>query len=236
MKLRMAAASSAIALIGLASAAHAGSATIGNITITQIGAQNPGTFNNDPTGQFMGTSSAIYNGVLGPISFVAGADTTGVTNGTSGSAAAPDQETTNYLWGLNDGTTVTFTNGPTTSFLIWWGSIDSIANANRYDNILTLSNGDAITGSDLVNAGAALGNIDGQGTQTGLPDNQWFMISDTTAFDSFRVNSSQNAFEFDMATSTPEASTWAMLLLGFAGLGFAGYRKAKAGRIALSIA
>ena len=28
----------------------------------------------------------------------------------------------------------------------------------------------------------------------------------------------------------PEASTWAMMLLGFAGLGFAGYRKSKAGR------
>jgi hypothetical protein len=27
---------------------------------------------------------------------------------------------------------------------------------------------------------------------------------------------------------TPEASTWAMMSLGFAGLGFAGYRKARA--------
>ena len=36
--------------------------------------------------------------------------------------------------------------------------------------------------------------------------------------------------------STPEPSTWAMLLLGFAGLGFAGYRKAQGGRIAPSIA
>ncbi len=34
----------------------------------------------------------------------------------------------------------------------------------------------------------------------------------------------------------PEASTWAMMALGFAGLGFAGYRKAKGGRMALSIA
>jgi hypothetical protein len=28
----------------------------------------------------------------------------------------------------------------------------------------------------------------------------------------------------------PEPSTWAMMLLGFAGLGFAGYRRARAGR------
>jgi PEP-CTERM motif len=30
----------------------------------------------------------------------------------------------------------------------------------------------------------------------------------------------------------PEASTWAMMLLGFAGLGFAGYRRAREPRAA----
>jgi PEP-CTERM motif len=35
---------------------------------------------------------------------------------------------------------------------------------------------------------------------------------------------------------TPEPSTWAMMLLGFAGLGFAGYRKAQGGRITPSVA
>ena len=37
-------------------------------------------------------------------------------------------------------------------------------------------------------------------------------------------------------SSVPEPSTWAMLLLGFAGLGFAGYRKAHSPRTALPIA
>ena len=33
----------------------------------------------------------------------------------------------------------------------------------------------------------------------------------------------------------PEPSTWAMLVLGFAGLGYAGYRRAKAGRATLAV-
>jgi PEP-CTERM motif len=39
-----------------------------------------------------------------------------------------------------------------------------------------------------------------------------------------------------LTTGIPEASTWAMMLLGFAGLGFAGYRKTKRGEPVLSAA
>jgi hypothetical protein len=39
---------------------------------------------------------------------------------------------------------------------------------------------------------------------------------------------SSNSFEIaQIATSAPEPSTWAMMLLGFAGLGFAGYRRTR---------
>ena len=40
----------------------------------------------------------------------------------------------------------------------------------------------------------------------------------------------QNSFSFlhsDTALSTPEPSTWAMMLIGFVGLGFAGYRASR---------
>jgi hypothetical protein len=36
----------------------------------------------------------------------------------------------------------------------------------------------------------------------------------------------------DVIASTPEPATWAMMVIGFAGLGFAGYRKARTGRLA----
>jgi len=39
-----------------------------------------------------------------------------------------------------------------------------------------------------------------------------------------------------VGTGVPEVSTWAMMLLGFAGLGFAGYRRGKKGTFALSAA
>jgi hypothetical protein len=42
-------------------------------------------------------------------------------------------------------------------------------------------------------------------------------------------------FSADTATSTPEPSTWAMLLLGFAGLGFAGRRSRKAERAMIGV-
>jgi hypothetical protein len=43
-------------------------------------------------------------------------------------------------------------------------------------------------------------------------------------------------FTLEIGAAVPEASTWAMMTLGFAGLGFAGYRKAKTSRTALSAA
>ena len=58
-------------------------------------------------------------------------------------------------------------------------------------------------------------------------------ITFTLAFDVGEI-SPPNFIEFGTGTvtlngayATPEPSTWAMMLLGFAGLGFAGYRKVK---------
>ena len=49
------------------------------------------------------------------------------------------------------------------------------------------------------------------------------------------LNSFKSDVSGDFSSAVPEPSTWAMMLLGFAGLGYVGFRKARA-RSAISIA
>jgi hypothetical protein len=147
-------------------------------------------------------------------------------------AAQPLGDFTPFLYasgvsGYGPAASVTFSTGLNT-IDVYWGSIDSLA-GNGADNILTLSNGDVVTGTDLV---ADIGAL-GVGSQTLPEDNQWVQISDTASFNGFTATATTGTFfEFDMAGSAaaPEPSTWAMLLLGFTWLGFAGCHRTKAGR------
>jgi PEP-CTERM motif-containing protein len=69
-----------------------------------------------------------------------------------------------------------------------------------------------------------------------------FFNEGTAAAPDFQATANSGAiFETGLPGTTrggtvPEPSTWAMMLLGFAGLGFAGYRKAHSARTALSAA
>lgn len=189
------------------------------------------TFNNNTLGALTGFSTAIYNGTPGPIEFAAGADTLGVVIGNLGGVhASPHGDPTNYLYGLREGTTVYFGSQAspvaTTSFLIHWGSIDALF-PGGYDNVLKLSNGNMVTGTDLVTLGFAVGD----GSQANPLNNRWFLISDTQPFTSFTAFSDLNSFEFDMAV--PEPATWAMMILGFGLVGFAARRRE---RLALAAA
>ena len=242
----------ALASISFATAAIAGSVTIDNLTITQIPAEDPGTFNSNPLTATTGYSSVSDWAYRGGIAFSTDG---GVQQGTTGSYAQPFGDTTHYLYGVNGpaapfyiynggltGSVVMFTSYYPDSFNIYWGSIDALTTntgSTRYDNTLTVyavgpdNIIGSVTGSELV---AALGLLNprvyGQGDQFSANDNQWFNISADVPILAFNAYSTNNAFEFDMAV--PEPATWAMMTLGFAGLGFAGFRRNGRPKVAIA--
>jgi hypothetical protein len=240
----------AIAL-ALATNANAASFTFGNLIITQIAPENPTTFDNNPTGStgFLENSTVCDSAYCGPIQLSSDG---GVANGTSNLAATPAGDTSNYLWGVNgvnplgfNGAEVVFNpaiaNAFPNSFNLYWGSIDALTTnpdgSPRYDNTLsvhTLANTvDSVTGSQL--AAALVFGVNGFGDQFSANDNQWFNIRDTAGpIVFFTASSTNNAFEFDMGSSVPEPSTWAMMMLGFAGLGYAAFRRNAHARSALA--
>jgi hypothetical protein len=66
---RLLLATAALASIGFATGVRAGSVTIDNLTITQIPAEDPGTFNNNPLGATTGYSSVSDWAYRGGIAF-----------------------------------------------------------------------------------------------------------------------------------------------------------------------
>jgi hypothetical protein len=117
--------------------------------------------------------------------------------------------------------------GTQNKFGLFWGSIDSCNSVafylgNSATPFLTLF------GNNL-NAVPALGF---NGDQSGALTNAYVTFTGLS-FDKIVLASSGNSFEFDNISygsnldnvgPVPEPSTWAMMLLGFAGFGFA-YRR-----------
>jgi hypothetical protein len=223
-----------------ASGSEAGTYTVPatSLSLTDVAGMTAGAFSNNPVGTTSGSSWALTSAGLTRIVFWTDG---GVAQGsTPGVSAAPANDGGRYIFGVGgangnptgfgaDGTTIQFlgSNGAplaVTWFYMLWGSIDT-ASGDGVANTLTLGNGDVVTGADLVSAGDTFANaVNGDGDWYNANDNQWLKISDTTPFSEFNARASQNSFEFDMAASAPEPSTWAMMLIGFAGLGYASYK------------
>ncbi len=216
---------SALATFGFAAAANAA------VVVTQIGAENTLTFDNNPIGATSGSSIVCDSAYCGGIKWTApgGGD---VSGNLPNNYAEPLGDKSHYLYSgpnSNDLATVTFDH-PTWSFNIYWGSIDGQP-PSSFENTMTLYLTDmstlTLTGTDLEFLVGALGS----GSHTNPLDNQWLNIAVTGDFQiaSFSAASGKPTFEFDMAA--PEPSTWAMMGLGFLGLGYAAFRrKAKASR------
>jgi hypothetical protein len=137
-------------------------------------------------------------------------------------AAPLGEGNTTYFAVEGGGTELATFATPQTSLRIYWGSIDGNVGENN-NNSITI--GDfTLTGADLVARGAL-----GTGDQNNPLDNELVTITGLDPFTQVKFSSTGNAFEFSLA-SVPEPSTWAMMALGFAGLGYAAFRRNSNGR------
>jgi hypothetical protein len=114
---------------------------------------------------------------------------------------------------------------PQTSLSIYWGSIDGDVNENNVNSLAISVDGFTLTGADLVALGAL-----GEGNESDPRDNQLVRITGLAPFTQVTFSTTGNAFEFTLGPGVPEASTWAMMTLGFVGLGYAAFRRNTKGR------
>jgi hypothetical protein len=207
---------------GFAIAARAGSVTIDGLTITQIAPEDLGAFDEIPIFTTNFVTTVCDNTYCGQIVVTGGL----VANQMNQLYSTPPLgDLSHYVYGESGNpATVTF-QYPTPSFNFYWRPIHA-ASSGSVDDVLIVNGRQSVTGTELVAAGSALSP-----KVTGSPPgtsgvHQWFNISDNEGpILSFTATSSFDlAFSFDMAT-VPEPSTWAMTLIGFIGLGFAGYRR-----------
>jgi hypothetical protein len=138
---------------------------------------------------------------------------------------------TTYMSVEGGGTEMASWATPQTSLSIYWGSIDAnVPGAPSGGNINDLSitvDGYTLTGLDLMAMGAH-----GTGSQTDPKANELVTITGLAAFTEVEFHTSRNAFEFTLGSSSsvPEPATWAMMMLGFAGLGYTAFRRNSKGR------
>jgi hypothetical protein len=98
----------------------------------------------------------------------------------------------------------------------------------------TFSHDDGLTfsiGSDLVvNAPGPTSAVTTTGTYTGPSGNEPFVLTYAETDGAPAVLN----VDLPLTSSVPEPSTWAMMIIGFAGLGFARYRQASKARVIVS--
>jgi hypothetical protein len=119
-----------------------------------------------------------------------------------------------------------------TSISIYWGSTDG--NPSNMNSFAVTIDNYTLTSADLVSMFGASGD----GSETGPQANQLVTITGLGLFTTATFTSTGTAFEFSLVTptanqtgGTPEPSTWAMMMLGFAGLGYAAFRRNSKGRV-----
>jgi PEP-CTERM motif len=202
---------------GLALLALTGAAGAATVTLTPETALSPNYF----VGQSVGSNT--FSVGTDKWSLVSG--TAGIRTGTTAQFSAdPLGDTLPYM-SVEGGSTEQVVFGtPRTSLSLYWGSIDGNQGGNNNLNTLTLGSF-TLTGADLVTKGAT-----GTGDQFSPAGNELVTITGLAPFTTATFSSTRNAFEFAIGTPVPEPATWAMMALGFAGLGYAAFRRNTKGR------
>ena len=189
----------------------AANADVINVTVAgpSIGTATGQNFNSQPLGAISSSFS------IGDWTFNAGPNSK-INILSDSTGAQPYQTTGNYLSVLGGGSeTVTFS--ARSSFSFFWGSIDDY-------NTITLSDGTSYTGTQIA---AMFPGGQSNGCQLLTNCNRYVTFTDTNGANltGFTITSATNSFEITNISAVPEPSTWAMMILGFLGLGFLGYRK-----------
>jgi hypothetical protein len=155
-----------------------------------------------------------------------GGDTVSFVTGSSpGLYATPFNDTTQFasVGTITAPSTSTLLLGGSYNYIgLYWGSIDGY-------NSLTITDA---SGDHVVNSANYASVLTPPNGDQGIGGSLYINIFTDSAITKLTFFSNQRAFEFDNLTvaAVPEASTWAMMILGFLGLGFLGYRRsAKSG-------
>jgi hypothetical protein len=202
---------------GLAWLAFSGAASAAvNVTLHE-GPSDPQYFAPEAAGQNNFTLGDITWTLVSGSAATAKGTTPNVSAAPLGMGTGPDGTT--YMSVEGGGVESATWATPQTSLSIYWGSIDGNSNLN---SLAVTVDGYTLTGADLIALGAL-----GAGNQTLPADNQWVTIAGLGAFTQVSFSATSNAFEFSLGSGVPEPSTWAMMGLGFAGLGLMGWRESR---------
>jgi hypothetical protein len=211
---------------GLAWLALTGAAGAVTVTLSE-GPADPQYFASKAAGENNFTLGDITWTLISGAAGTAKGSTTGVSAAPLGMGAGPNGTT--YFSVESGGTEEATWATPQTSLSIYWGSIDATEVDGILNQVSITVDGYTLTGSDLVTLGAA-----GNGNQGSPSDNEWVTITGLDPFTTVDFHDAgKNAFEFSLG-SVPEPSTWAMMGLGFAALGYAAFRRNAKSRMAIS--